>query len=895
MKTLKNKIAAITIAIFFILSMTASMMLIPSANAHTPPWTIPTYAYINAAPNPAGVGQKVTVDMWLDKVPPTALEQYGMRWSGFTVTVTAPDGINTTLGPFTSDDTGGTTTTYTPQTVGNYTFVLHFPGQTATNTNPSPIVGTQNPQSVGDHYQPSTSCPFYLTVQTQPASTLPSIPLPTAYWSRPIFATNTNWYSISGNWLGFGTASFSATGMYNATGNYNPYTTAPNTAHIMWTQPYASGGLIGGEFGNTEYGSNFMSTSQYEPEFAPIVMNGVLYYTSYAGSSTNPTGWVALDLQTGHVLWTKTTTLVLRCGQLLDVITPNQYGAIAYLWAQPLAAVTRASSGGQELNNTLEMFGAMTGNYILSIVNLPFGIEYVNAMPFYLAEDASGNLLAYFLNSTASTLNLWNSTKAIMQYTLSSGYDTNTWTWRPPQGANIPWNLGIQWSAPMQMNIKLSNGTSVNINTIYSQSAGLTTPLAISAISGTIIVTDMQGPTTAFNQPGYIITEGYSPSTGQLVWGPINQTEPAFSYLQTTGAGEGVLTCGDGVYVIYVKETMSWYGYSTATGKQLWGPVTGKTNSYSFYEGTAIIAYGVLYAADLGGNLNAFNVTTGALLWSWSTGGSGANTPYGIWPFWYMDAVADGKVYITGGHNYSPPMFPGAELYCINATSGKELWEIYKYPITNSATCAISDGYLVEPNAYDNQIYCFGMGPSKTTVTAPDVGVTTATPVTITGTVMDISAGASQPAVAANFPNGLPCVSDASMTQFMEAVYQQQPMPTNITGVPVTLSVTDSNGNHYNIGTTTTNANGFYSLTWTPIITGNYTVTATFAGTQSYYGSSANAAFYAGSPPATPAPTAAPVTGLASTGTVELGVAAVIIVIVICVAVLAVLMLRKRP
>ena len=29
----------------------------------------------------------------------------------------------------------------------------------------------------------------------------------------------------------------------------------------------------------------------------------------------------------------------------------------------------------------------------------------------------------------------------------------------------------------------------------------------------------------------------------------------------------------------------------------------------------------------------------------------------------------------------------------------------------------------------------------------------------------------------------------------MEAVYEQQPMPTNVTGVPVTLTVTDSNGN----------------------------------------------------------------------------------------------------
>src|SRR5208282_4469017 len=110
-------------------------------------------------------------------------------------------------------------------------------------------------------------------------------------------------------------------------------------------------------------------------------------------------------------------------------------------------------------------------------------------------------------------------------------------------------------------------------------------------------------------------------------------------------------------------------------------------------------------------------------------------------------------------------------------------------------------GIMTTLNAYDNQIYAYGQGPSATTVSAPSVGVTTATPVTITGTVMDISAGSQQEAVAANFPHGLPCVSDASMTQFMEAVYEQQPMPTNITGVQVTLTAIDSNHNLINIGT----------------------------------------------------------------------------------------------
>jgi hypothetical protein len=198
-------------------------------------------------------------------------------------------------------------------------------------------------------------------------------------------------------------------------------------------------------------------------------------------------------------------------------------------------------------------------------------------------------------------------------------------------------------------------------------------------------------------------------------------------------------------------------------------------------------------------------------------------------------------------------------------------------------------------NAYDNQVYAYGQGPSRTTVSAPSVGVTTGTPVTISGTVTDVSAGASQEAVAANYPNGLPCVSDASMTAFMESVYMQQPMPHDITGVPVTFSVIDANGNYRTIGSTTSNGLGDYSFTWKPDISGNYTVYATFAGTNGYYGSTASAGFYASAAGATPAPTATPLTGLASNTTVMYIGIAIIIVIIIIGAVLAILVTRKRP
>lgn len=176
---------------------------------------------------------------------------------------------------------------------------------------------------------------------------------------------------------------------------------------------------------------------------------------------------------------------------------------------------------------------------------------------------------------------------------------------------------------------------------------------------------------------------------------------------------------------------------------------------------------------------------------------------------------------------------------------------------------------------------------------APSLGVTTNTPITIKGTITDISAGTQQQAVAANFPDGLPCISDASQSQFMEAVYQQQAMPTNLTGVPIAINVVDANGNYRTIGTTVSNAYGTYSLTWTPDISGDYTVIANFAGTESYYRSEAATAFHASDPAATPAPTQIQTSTAADTYLLP-GIIAIIIAIAIVGAVI-ILVLRKRP
>jgi hypothetical protein len=845
-----------SIALILLLTVSGIMAAIPTSKAQTAASPLPTNAFIALSPSPAGINQQVTIEMWLGQPNPTATGLIGGRWAGFTIAVTKPDGTTLTLGPFTANDASFAVTTYTPNQLGNYTFKFTFPGQHVTGISPLTMAPV-------DSYYAASSSTAILTVQQQAATTTPQAPLPTTYWTRPINSQNQAWYTISGNWLALGASTFGSTN-YNATGNFNAWTTAPNSAHIMWTKPLEAGGLIGGEFGGTGT-SNYFTGKTYQTEFQPpIIINGVLYYNA----PTNPReGFYAVDLRTGQTLWWQNSTepvyqpmggLVtgwaypgISIGQVYNYLSPNMEGGFPYLWFTG--------------TTTWDMYDANTGNRILQVANAITGGTTV--------EGPSGELLDYIIGT--NWIAMWNSSLCIGTFGRYTPpiplFSSNSWVWSPPIGAILNWNTGVQWNVTVQT---YPGEAIADVN------------------SGIVLASTLSGVFSYFAPQSSTTEIGYSATTGQQLW--IQKvTLPSGP---TTGFDYSLGPMADGIFTAYDSLSEQWYAYNANTGAKLWGPTASDTDPWGS-EGSASssqIAYGILYgfAAD---GVHAFNLTTGQKLWDFKGISSGVDFPgFSYYPFEGTSmTVADGKIYLQTGDTHGDPVFRGAQLYCVNATSGTELWSITSF---YEGITPVSDGILMALNGYDNQIYAYGMGPSKTTVTAPQVGVTTATPVTITGSVMDISAGSQQNAVAANFPNGLPCVSDASMTQFMEYVYEQQPMPTNTTGVQVTLTAIDPNHNFITLGTTTTDTSGNYGFSWTPpSVPGTYHITATFSGTNSYYGSTSTTYCTVQQASATPAPTAAPVTGLATMSALTIGIVAAIVVIIIIGVILAMLMLRKRP
>jgi hypothetical protein len=800
----RGKKALLSTALVVLLTVSMLAFALPIVNAQVT-MDIPTNCYIAVAPNPVGVKQTMNVVFWLDHDPPqlNSVDYYG--WN-YTVTIVTPDGKTVTKGPYESDPVGGAYCLYTPDKTGDYQITVNFIEAKITVTG---SVGLMTLPKGTYTFKASTSRTITLTVQDTQVVAWPEIPIPSTCWSNPINAENRDWFKLTGNWL-------------SSSPPANYYTLAPDSSHLLWTKQLTFGGITGGianvPTDNTNWGINFYHGLLYENKFTPRIISGRLYYNTFASGIT---GVTCVDVRTGATIWSNDSMPQLSSAQVFTFNSGVQTGSMAYLW-------TSSAGAWQE-------WDAFTGRMIANYTG-------ASGSPSTVFGD-NGEMLVYTLSGTANTLRMWNSTLAVIYGSTQFNQETYR-PWSITSG-NINWSRGIQWSVSVP-------------DVPGSQSACFTDYPSKMMVAESTITSNTTSPT--FVHVGYSLVDGsqvWIKNWTNVGWGPGGPSSPSLIVYWAKNSGQGT-------YAWFHKETMQYHVIDLKTGIERF--VTDPLNQYtdsdwSVYDWGVNMVGGMLLCDGYSGDVVAFNLTTGTYMWTFKQPSSGLQTPYGVWPTFGGVTYADGKVYFgVTEHTPNTPMMRGYTLYSIDAKTGQQLWQIPCF----FASIAIADGIMVGYNAYDNQIYGFGKGLSDVTVDAPMSGVTVGSTIAIRGTVTDQSPGKTAVGVPAA---GTPAISDDNMTAWMSYLYLQQPQPTTVTGVPVTLYISSSDGTIVDTLQTTSDASGTFVTSWTPTAEGVFKINAVFDGSKSYYGTSGETGIAVGKAAVAASPTVAPTTA-APTATV---------------------------
>jgi hypothetical protein len=638
-------------------------------------------------------------------------------------------------------------------------------------------------------YAASNSEVIELVVQEDPIPYYPGHPLPDEYWTRPINAQFFEWNAISGDWL-------KPAGSYTMPPipKYHPYNEdAPETAHILWTKPYTQGGLAGGEMGDLQYEMG----DAYELKFmGSVIMSGILFYNRFEdrGGTNLDQDVVAVDLRTGEELWVKNwNNERLDFGQVFYWDSYNYHGVFGYLWT--------------EQSGTWKAYDPLSGRWEYTMTNVPSG---------WNLYGPKGEIYRYTLNLNAGTLSLWNSSRVV----------SNAGSWRP-QGNTYNATNGIEWTIDIPTGLPGSLCTYFLFDRILgSTSSGLLVDPSTEVTSWAISVAPGHEGALLFNKTVSITQE---PVTG--VWCDAS--------------------IEDKIFVVSAKENRRYYGFSLDTGDLVW---TTEPETYlSFYDkwfGPAI-GYGKFYTGRASGIVTCYDLATGNKLWTYNVRDEYAEI---LWsnnfPIEYH-FLADGKICLSyGEHSPINPTGRGAPMVVLNATTGEEIWKLSWFNNWWGGHVMIGDSIMVGMNGYDNRLYSIGKGPSAITAETTLAVVPKYTGVSLRGTVMDVSPGTQDYAIAARFPNGVPAVADDDMTDWMQYVYMQYQRPTDTMGVPVRIQIVDPAGTYAWIGTATSDSYGNYEYSFIPQMEGTYTIIATFIGSKAYWGSQMTTYLTVG--PATP-------------------------------------------
>jgi hypothetical protein len=805
----------------------------------TPDITVKTDVYLSFRPSPVGVGQSILVNLWNDPGP-----SYARYFKDYTLTITKPDGQTQVLKINSYPADGTAWLEYAVDQVGTWKLKFDFLGgffPPGNYTIPAGVseAGYTETYTKSVYYLPDSTPEQTLIVQeNQVASWSPSA-LPNDYWTRPVSPENREWASIMGDypWLGPGGGANwpEKTSFYANNYAFTPYVQAPNSAHVVWRRQGAIGGLTGGQHEALSFTSGGGTPS--------IIYQARAYQSvtkPFNGVSQNV--WQCYDLRTGAIFW-----------EIAGVAAPS---AIEY------AQAGAAAVAGAESTTTSATLVAISGNRLIKY-NPTTGAASVNvSIPTFTTTQ-------YYMNGYALSVQTIN----------ASAYQFRLINWTT-QGSSSNFTSRMISNITYPLN-SLGNTRDIATGICFViREPNALDSLGLGPYSGFPYVDIYVDKGTGIRHGMRIVAA--SLVTGKLLWNTTTDDLPYSSdqapYSQTCNVadhGKLAILMRKGYFNIYDQITGKFL-YKTDSMDYPWDEP-----GFGAYDIAS--AYGRIYRGAYSG-VYAFDWDTGKRVWKYEAPANPFETPYigqngtTVNAFYGSFRVADGKVYIQNTeHTPTQPIARGLKIHCIDAATGQGIWNL-----TGCMTPgAVADGYLTASNSYDGYMYVFGRGKSATTVSAPQIAITQGQSVILSGTVLDQSP--AQP--------GTPCVSEDSMAGWMEYLHMQKSIPADVVGVPISLDTVDPNGNSIHITTVTSDMSGTFGYTWKPDIEGQYKITATFVGDDSYGSSWAQTYVSVVQAQATTTPTSTAITMPPyEIYTVGTGLAIIITVLVV-----GFLLLRKKP
>ncbi len=713
-KTTTNK--SIAIFLTFLMVISSALIILPTISAqYTKMPDRDTMTGVGVTPSLVGAGQGVIINILVYPGPsgPTyegqtlvqlVNEGQAAGFANVSVTITSPDGTKDTFKPIDIslhnlgiDEPGRMQIVghlmfdYIPTMVGNYSITANFPGQTYTTDHVSDTI------KLSVYYKPSSSItPTILQVQDDWVTGglidgSPWSPLPENYWENPVQTDNREWYAIAGDWV---------QGEYNRLGsNYNPYSTAPNSPHILYSRQIADSGLIGGIWGSQPLAQSSGQYGGLSYTSDPIIEGGKIYRNHRAGY------FECVDLRTGVRLWEAPGSVSLAQRLDLPFQTEAQVheGAISsWLWG----GITYSTSG--KGTDKWYRYSTFNGDLLQTITNVPKDLSWVGF------DD--GDPIVWCVQSVGNGGNLWNTTLPLkipylnlIKWNFSQLVTTQVYA----QSTSSNWNAGIMWNVSAMQDDFVSIGDS-----------NFRAPVAMAYRDANVVVVR--------NPNAMQIMAGYDYTTGAFLW------KNNATVLNIDILAQGVSTSDNGPMIMLDSGSNTHVAYDVKTGQEIWRASRGELPWSQVPAYTYVYDNGTWFTGSFDGYVRAYNIHDGSQIWTSDFAGKNNENVVGTNPFNGRSIGADGKLYYSSSTEYQlMPRTRFQHLVCINETTGKFIWDL---PI-GIAPRAIAQGYLLGEDIDNGIQYVLGKGKTSMTVSAPDMGVELGRSVMITGTVMDQSPG----------------------------------------------------------------------------------------------------------------------------------------------------------